>query len=248
MKIDKEFLQVLLKERYGIFENVRKNAEDVTKDRQGSSSTALASCLRFFGVTEYLVYNDIKSFKTNLTECARIYHELFVRYNSGEPISDSYVSMTSYIHLFDALAVGDLQQAKEFAALMGGRHEIEKKNDHPFDYAFGYVLKAFVLNNRPDMERYCEEFCEVCRGDGNFDFAGYGEMFQAILDIDSKKAKIAVTSIVKGHLKQSKGRGVFKYNDDERLCIWGIGIVNLARHYGLEVSPLPPLIPANLLV
>lgn len=247
MKVDKEFLKVLLEEHYAIFPNIKKNASDKDKDARGLSTTPLASCLRFFGVTEYLVYNDITSFKTKLTESSRLYLSLFVRHNSGEPISESFVSMTSYIQLFNALAVGDFELSKEFAALMGGRDEIEKRNDHPFDYAFGYALKAFVLNNRPDMERYGEEFSEVCCSDGNLDFSGYADMFRAILDNDSAAANQAVKSIVKGHIKQTKGRGVFKNTDDERLCIWGIGIVNLARHYGLEVSASPPWIPADLL-
>lgn len=248
MKIDKEFLTVLLKERYGIFPIVRKNAEDVTKDMEGSSSTSLASSLRFIGLTEYLLYNDIESFKTNLTESARIYKQLLVRYNSDDPIDPSYVTMIRYKNLFDALAVGNLQLAKEFGVLMGGRDEIEKKYDHPFDYAFGYALKSFVLNNRVEMERYCDEFSEVCRGGGNFDFAGYAQMFKAIINQDSAEANKALASIVKGHVRQSKGRGVFKDTENEWLCIWGIGIVNLAKSYGLEVQPLPPLIPEDLLI
>lgn len=248
IKIDKEFLSVLLKERYGIYPTVRKNAEDITKDVGGNSSAALASTLRFLGATEYLAYNDVSSFKKNLEESAEIYRNLFVRYNSGEPISESYVSMTAFQHVFDALAVGNFELAQSFASLMGGRDEIEKRNDHPFAYAFGYALKAFVLGNQPEMEINADEFSEVCRGDGNFDFSGYADMFQAILRKNNTEANNAVASILKGHVKQSKGRGVFKYTDDEHLCIWGIGITNLARSYGLQVHPSPPLIPPELVI
>ena len=247
MKIDKAFLEVILSERYGILENLRKNAKDALKDKNGNSSTPLANSLRFIGVTEYLLSNDIVSFKANLSDSVKLYLNLLKRYTIGEPIAESYVTMLCYKNLFDALAVGDFDLAKEFASLMGGRDEIEKRNDHPFDYAFGYTLKAFVLNNRHDMERYGREFSEVCSGGGNYDFAGYAEMFHAILDNNSVAANQAVKSIVKGHIKQTKGRGVFKYTDDEHLCIWGIGIVNLARSFGLDVSASLPWIPSDLL-
>jgi hypothetical protein len=246
MNLDVEFLTVLLKERYGILSALINNAQNIKND-SGVSVSALAGSLRFIGIIEYLVYNDINSFRTNLTESVNNYIKLFVRFNSGESISKSYVSMIRYKNLFDALAVGDLKLAKEFAALMGGRDDLEKEHDHPFDYAFGYVLKAFVLNVRPDMERYCQEFSNVCNKGGNTDFAGYAQMFKAILNNDRAEANKAVASIVKGHIKQSKGRGIFKGTGDEMPCMWGIGIVNLARYYALEVNALPPLIPADLL-
>ena len=47
---------------------------------------------------------------------------------------------------------------------------------------------------------------------------------------------------------QSKGRGVFRDKEDEMLCVWGIGIANLARWRGLNVDAIPPLIPNDLLV
>lgn len=208
MKIDKEFLKTILTENYEILQVLQKNMHNV-RNVNGSVERNLSDTLRLIGVSEVLVNNDIVSFKTNLTQSVKLMITIFVRYNSGDPIDESYISMIRYKNLFDALAVGDFELAREFAALMGGRDEIEKRNDHPFDYAFGYALKAFVLNNRPDMERYSGEFRDICRGGGNFDFAGYAEIFQAILDEDSAAANQAVKSIVKGHVKQTKGRGVF---------------------------------------
>ena len=55
-------------------------------------------------------------------------------------------------------------------------------------------------------------------------------------------------AIIEGHKKLSKGRGVFANTNHEWLCLWGIGIANLARTYGLNVDPIPPLIPADLLL
>ena len=53
---------------------------------------------------------------------------------------------------------------------------------------------------------------------------------------------------VKGHVRQSKGRGVFKDTVDETLCVWGVGMASLARRHGLEVNGVPPLIPQELLL
>ncbi len=35
---------------------------------------------------------------------------------------------------------------------------------------------------------------------------------------------------------------------DEDLFVWGIGLVNLCRHYGMDVQISDPLIPEELLI
>ena len=227
---------------------LRSNAEKIQNDPKGSSLAIIANSLRFIGVSEYVLNTDVNSFKSNLIEAARIRYQLFLRFNKGEPISKSYLSMLSYKSLFNALAAGEFDLARELATLMGGREEIEKEFDHPFDYNLGYALKSFVLNDRSQMEKWSSEFSKICDKKENSDFRGYALIFEAILIEDVEKANEALIAIEKGHKKQSKGRGVFKNSEDEVLCVWGIGIANLCRSFGLNVSAIPPLIPDDLLV
>jgi len=157
--------------------------------------------------------------------------------------------MLAYQDLFNALAAGEFELAGELAAVMGGRDAIEKEFDHPFDYAFGYTLKWFVLKNRPEMVHWTKRFRDVCQKKAPGGFAGYVELFEAILADSNRQAAEAMPLLIKGHEKMSKGRGIFALTNDKYLCIWGIGMVNLARGvYGLDVSAAPPLIPAELLV
>lgn len=155
--------------------------------------------------------------------------------------------MLCYTELFDALASARIDLANTLAEIMGGRDVIEKKHDHPFDYALGYTLKAFVLNDRVAMTEWSKRFVDVTRQTTNRDFLGYADVFQAILMADPIAAQAGLKHIVKGHEKQSKGSGVFRYTPDEVLCVWGIGMANLARVHGLMVQGVPPLIPDELL-
>jgi hypothetical protein len=227
---------------------LRSKAENIKSDQNGSSSEIVGNSLRFVGVSEYVLNTDINSFKSNLVEAARIRLQLFLRFNQGEPISKSFLSMLSYKDLFNALATGEFDLAKKLALIIGGREEIEKEFDHPFDYNLGYALKSFVLNDRSQMEKWSSEFSKICDKKENSDFKGYALIFEAILIENVEKANEALIAIEKGHKKQSKGRGVFKNSEDEVLCVWGIGIANLCRSYGLNVSAIPPLIPDDLLV
>ena len=226
---------------------VRANAEDPEKDRKGSCSSMLALQLQFFAVADYSLKGDVASFKAKLSEAAQIRDSMFTRFERGEPIGDSYVTMLSYKALFNALAAGDMEVAKSLAAHMGGRDALEKKHNHPFDYAMGYTLRAFVLKDSEQMQEWSPKFVAACKKTRMTDFSGYAQVFQAILADDTESANEGVKAIVKGHQKQSKGRGVFANTEDEVLCVWGIGMANLARMHGLELKAVPPLIPQDLL-
>lgn len=241
-------LQVLLEDSLRLLPIVESNARDPVQDRQGSAISMVSYDYRFVGIAKYILHNDVTAFRHGLADSARIQDALFKRFESGEPIDDSYVSMLSYKWLFDALAAGDLPLARSLAGHMGGRDKIEKEHDHPFDYHLGYTLKWFVLGDREQMARWAEKFEAICEQKDNADFRGYARMFHAILSADADAAQSALAALAAGHQRQSKGRGVFSDSDDELLCVWGIGMANLARSRGLAVHGVPPLIPHELLV
>ena len=227
---------------------LRKNARDAALDPIGVSTGVLKDALRFIGIAEFVLYRDVESFKRNLGEAARIKMSLFERHKNGEPIAGSYVSMLSYKSLFDALAVGDMDLAQSLAAHMGGRDAIERKNDRPFDYVFGYALRAFVLNRTEEMTKWSVELAKMCAKLRNADFDGYCNVFEAIMLKDVTLGIHGIQQIATGHFKQSAGPGLFNGTVDEALCVWGVGAANLARARGLPIQAVPPLIPDELLI
>jgi len=228
---------------------LRSNAFDDTKDREGSSSSVLADSLRFVGVAEYVLNGDIASFRSKLGEAANLRLQLFQRYESGDPISKSYVTMLSYKSVLDALAAGDFSLAHDLASKMGGRDSLEREYDHPFDYALGYAIRAIVLGEEVEIPERIQAFRAECVKPGNANFLPYADLFAAIATAgDADAANHSLKQLVDAHKKESKERGVFKDSEDEVLCVWGLGVANLARHRGLAVDPVPPLIPENLLV
>ncbi|MEX0715483.1 MAG: hypothetical protein WD066_02805 [Planctomycetaceae bacterium] len=241
-------LPVLVAERLEHIKIIEAKQRDPEEDKAGWYSAALSEDMRFFGIAAYVLDGDVDAFRSKLTESARLYLTLFERFERGELSGDSWISMLSHKHLFDSLAAGAKNLATSFASHMGGRDKIEKKTDHPFDRAMGYTLRAFVLNDRAQIEVWTPQFIERCERTRASAFLGYGKVFQAILEENTAAANEGLQAIVKGHRKQSKGRGIFAGIVDEVLCVWGIGMANLARWRGLAVDPIPPLIPGDLLV
>jgi hypothetical protein len=235
----------LHRERY--IPSKAKQAQNPAADPRGSETNLYAGLLRFTGVAEYAVEGDITAMRQRLRSAASCRLQILKRYDSGEPISPSYVSMLAYKALFDALAAGAWHTAQELARRMGGRSEIEEEHDHAFDIAMGYALKWFVLEDREQMLEWAEKFAAECDKPGNANFRGYARVFRAILRRDTVAANQGLKEVVAGHQKESRGQGVFKGTEDEVLCVWGVGMANLCRRAGMGVAAVPPLIPGDLI-
>lgn len=227
---------------------IEANASDPEKDKGGSASDLLALSYRFLAVSDYILKGDIISFRSNLIKASSIQNNLFDRFEKGEAIAPSLVTMLSYQALFNALASADWHLSEVLALKMGGREDIEKKVDHPFDYAMGYCLKSFVLGDQTEMKRWHSELAKQCEKKDNMNFRGYPLVFQGILNRNSSEVNVGFEELLRGHKKLCKGRGVFKNTVDEILCIWGLGMANLVRKKGLNVAISDELIPNELIV
>jgi len=238
-------LPVLATMRKKHLSQLEENVLDPAKDKGGAATTSLAGTLRFLAIANFKLEGNAQKFKELLSRAATCRLALFKRSKNGEIIPPSYLAMISYTSLFDALASGDYGLSKELASVMGGRERIEKENDHPFDKALGYALKAVVLN-ADDQDEKIAQFKVVANEPDNADFLGYAQAFEAIRNNDEGLFATALQRVLSGHKNQSQNNGVFKDSEDEVLCVWGLGLVNLARLRGLNSRVDDPLIPASL--
>jgi hypothetical protein len=227
---------------------LRLHEKDRERDKDGSASNSLSGTLRFLAVADYIIDKDIKSFKDKISESSVLRCKLFDRFESGEKISPSYVSMISYKALLNVLASGDEGIARCFSERIGGRVHIEKEYDRPFDIAIGYSIKYIVLSDFPSASPWVDKLDALCREEENVDFLGYAKVLRALLGRDRQHANYGLIDIVAGHKRQIFGNGLFKDTEDELLCVWGVAMANLARMHGIQVDSVEPLIPSDLLV
>jgi hypothetical protein len=242
---EKERFKTLLDERRRMLPVLEANAADRTKDKKGVCTSVLAPEYRFIGIAEFLVNDDIGSFRKNLAKCAELRLRLFERHQAGEEISPSYVSMLAYKELYDALAAADFTLSVKLARIMGGRPQIEAEYDHPFDCAMGYALKTVVLTQNDSLSR--ATFRRVLSEEDNEDFRGYGLVLDGIETRNEKAANDGLAMVVDGHKKQARF-GVFRGLRDSHLCIWGIGLANLAKQRNIEIHVNDELIPDSLII
>lgn len=239
--IEQEQLETLsfLENEYG---------SDKRYDENGSISRCKKGMKRLFALCDYKLRGDIEGFRKNLRDSAALTKSFFDRYNEGDPIPESFVTMNSFYELLDALASGDFELSKSFAQVMGGRESIEIENDHPFDRAFGYALRALILDYRTDLDHWLKlANSEVKRSDVKY-FQGYVDGLYAIRDKDNEKFQEAMNKILKDHKKLCQPGGIYDDTKEEALCFGGLGLINLARDKGLDVTVDDEYLPEELIV
>lgn len=238
-------IEVLLEEQIEDLPLLVVNAKN--NDPRGVASASLIGAHRFIGVAEYLVKGDVEAFRRELTASAQCRLDLLNRFKAGGDVSPSYAAMTrGYQALLDALAAANDGLSQELASRIGGHEAIEKENDHPFDIAFGYALKAAVMQSG-DFSQRLEIFANEVAKKTNRDFAGYAGALKTISSRETTDLTSIFARILEGHKKQSKGNGVFRGTEDEGLCVWGIAIANLLTSKGKPVKVDDPILPQALI-
>jgi hypothetical protein len=228
------------------FPILEANRHDREKDRAGSATAVAANELRFFGAARYLLYGDVIGFREQVSSSASLLGvDLPDRFDRGEAISPSYVSLLLWKPLLDAFAAADEQLGLAIASRMGGRTEVEEKYDHPWDRAFGAALKHGVLRERDAAERIRELERETTKRV----YFGSSQLVATLRSIEQEAdPSAAFHELVRAHKRMSSKRGVLGLTIDAKLFMWGIGLANLARSRGIDMAGFGPLIPDDLLM
>lgn len=223
-----------------------KKAAMPGRNSKGDFTLGVSSTFRGLATVGYLVEGDVAAFRSNLVNATLWRMQLFDRFDAGDPISPSLVSMHAYKNLYDALASGDIDVASAFAGRMGGRPDAEREYDRAFEVAMGYALKAILADEDVKALRFLSDLEQACQGVEYRNFSGYAPVLRAIVARDRAAAEVAFAELLSEHRKESRGKGLFSDTEDKFLCVWGVGLLNLARSRGVAVEVVDPLIPADL--
>ncbi len=248
MKINRQNLEEII---LTFRDSIEKRRNDLIyhpeKDKDGDISSRLAGNLRVYAINSYALNKDKLALITHLKECVQTKESLLDRYYAGAPIDESFVDLLNYQTLFDALATGDISLAKRFAAKIDKRGISDKEGYHPLVRTLSNTLKWSVLEDNQQIQKWLPQLIQVCQHNKDSrNFMGYAEVFDGFLNKDLQKIDLGFKHILEGHKKES-AKGYFQGTPDQYLCVWGIGLVNLAHFRGLNVQINDEYIPTTLL-
>jgi hypothetical protein len=195
---------------------------------------------RFLAVADYIETGDVNKFRDHLRKATEYKIQMFERAKKGERISESFLIQSSFREVFNPLAAGDLDLARQ---LMEEMKDIKLvKRDTTYGYSFNMIFRNLILNLEQDsIKQVLSDFEDQCKRRFKSEM-GYPLCFRAIYHKDKEGFMKGFEFMMKGH------RRIFQDNEDEVIGIRPLGIVNLARMKGMDVMVDHPLVPKDLLV
>lgn len=227
----------------------RERADDKVGDRalRGVFRSALAALLRFVGAAEYGVHCDTATFRACLAESASIELQLCLDFAAGGAVDPSLVSPLVYKAIYAALAAGSNDTAEALAAWTPHCPTKGMARVHPFDEAMCRALASVVLRDCADapvrieaLRRRSRVSLSAC--------LGYCDALDGITRSNQERFERGMRRIVADHPSLTRRGRIFSLTEDALLCVWGIGVANLAATRGLHIRGLGPLIPDDLLL
>ena len=209
--------------------------------------TENASIYSKIGKLEYILYGSKRSYIENLTKSLKFSLELFVRYDNGEKqLSPGHSPSMDADQIFMCLAIGDFELLQSFFERTGDGDE-DRFTD-TFEMALGYCVANTFSDDLDMMAKCIKVLGEQCAKKDFKNFSGYPKMFSAIVAKDKSAAEAALAQIITEHEWECKHRGNRFLKDHEDLSTWGIGMANLSRYHGLDVTGDNDFVPDELLI
>jgi hypothetical protein len=241
-------LELLYAEQLEDREILRQIPKKPDHDRTGNATSSEIRDQHFLAIAEFILHQDVAAFRRHMSQAALNKLQLFERYDAGEPIDGSYVTMNAQDELFDALAAGDFNVASKLARRIGGRPDLEKRHDLPTRSLLGYALKYTVLEQRDGIHEVLAPLEAICQEKKHLPFRGFPTCFRGLVESNLTMTNQGLQEIADGHRRLAKKPNWFAGTVEELISVWGIGMANLARHQGMAVNSCPPFIPAELLI
>lgn len=218
------------------------------------SITFYAVMLSSIGFMEYQFNKDISLFRKFLDKSISIYKYAYFNYINGYPLRKG-VSIDIYLlnSIFEALASGLVEPVKELMPYIGisrKMHEEELNGvlSQKLMSRLGYMLKGTLLGDYKLVEEFLDDYKELCLNDKSFmRFLGYALVLDAANKRDLKAAEFGLNQILKYHRRNSWYHDYGLYNSRKH-CVWGIGVVNICRSFGMDLKSNHEAIPTELLL
>ena len=223
---------------------ILNNLSDPAKDRTGTATASVAGTKRFLSAAYFVRDRSADRFRQLMNEASSLRISLVDRFQAGEAISESYVSVTPLLEvMLGSLAANDLQMAAAAASVVGKYPSIEQAYDRREIISVGHCLAELILNPGQTNEELWSRLEKHTAGK-----VGESEMsslLKAIQHFSTSEFEAALTSFLSCY-KRLTTKGRWKDSEHELVPLWGLGLCNLAIHRGLRISP-PAIIPAELL-
>lgn len=193
-------------------------------DDSGSLTRALSNEHETVAIAEYVLNANVALFRSNMQQAASLQYLLHQQYTlHQEAVFPHFVSAESVTYIFDALASGDFQLARQLASC--DVCEVPNTIKNRFSELVRLITANADITGRDLSELVEHSF-----------YRHFVAMIRCIAERGNDSNKI-LANIERAHRADTRSpRGVFSGTCKEFLSIWGIGLGRLAVESGI-LSP-----------
>jgi len=242
MKSKRAPIEKLYLDDLGRLQERIERTKDKEWNKDGGETYALRLTLIGIAAGQYLVDHSIEGYRESLRKSAKLRLSMVKKYDAGESIDISVVSLNIYIELFHALAAADFETAYEFARLIGkDSPRSDRSIVHHSDCVMAYAIKYLMLEDTENFNLWHSRLEARTQKKGDKSYQGLAKAMKGIGEKDIKMTEEGLMAFSKVFHRIAKQFG-------RDMCLDGIGLANLARHQGLKIQIDTEWIPAELLV
>ena len=227
-----------------IAENRRKSLPMHLERFISKGDASIVSTYRYLSVADYVETHNVQVFCDYMHKASEYYLKLFERFEDGERVSWSFLDEDSFKYVWNALCSGDWDITHKLMEHIYKHNQDLKKASH-FDRYFNHMFWISVLD-LPFDEAIFQEMYTIFQKKYK-SYAGYALAFEAINKRDPDAFSKAFEVVMKGHRVLCRRGAEFGDSVDEIIAIWPLGLINLARMKGMNVTVNDPLVPKDLL-
>ncbi|MCP3143932.1 immunity 49 family protein [Pyxidicoccus xibeiensis] len=205
-----------------------------------------AALWRQYGCGLLLSELDEEGFRDGLEQAATLYRDLLKRRSACSEFDQYYLARSKGEPLFDALAVGAWDLARDIAARMTSTWMQRMEAEEDFHY-FG-VLSAMLLQ-RPDLDSELAAFERCLQGGQSYRF----DAVKGLTLADAEAFEAGLQGMIEEQaawVERQQRSGLFDpylHKTSAFVFIEGVALVRLARNRALKTEERYRLIPAPAL-
>lgn len=220
----------------------QESARAQSTERWAWHSPSLATALRLTAINGYLLFRSVGDFRSTMSQAAKVEIEVTKHFSVLAKKDASFRDLNNFREILNALAGDDMESARELAELTLKENTPKELSCHPYCRHMGRsVLTAVLGVGGPQRHVECIEYCQRKARH----HVGYPMAMLAIDEMSKTGFLAAIAEILRGHAALASDERT-RLEIEPHLCVWGVGIVRLARHRGMDVSVDHPLIPGDL--
>ena len=248
---DKKEMEAIGRLFEGDKEDIESYSKNLTSEKKGLQIHGIRGLIWAYkgkGTYGYMLNEDRSFFFENISKSVECTLKLLEQHEYLAEEDSSRLGVQHEENLLSAFICTDFTSAKQIADYNGPYVEL---GDVTYHYQILYYFCHTIVVAPEELETllpYLDAYIEHPRKEERY-YKGYGQVIKAIIQRDEEALHAGATKVLEDHvnLTGEDNADTFGFGPDSYICLWLLGLLNLAIALGMKVDIDHKYLPKDLL-